>query len=115
MDIIIELIEISKEIRDVKKLGEKLKLSEEELAFYDALEVKDTTVKILGDKVLTSIARELVEKVRESKTIDWPLREMGRAKIMASVKRVLNRHGYPTPKKDAATEAIIDQASELFA
>ena len=115
VNIIIELINISKDIRDAKKRGEKLKLSEVELAFYDALEVKDTTVKILGDKVLTSIARELVEKVRESKTIDWPLREMGRAKIMASVKRVLNRHGYPTPKKDAATEAIIDQASQLFA
>jgi len=115
VNIIIELIKISQDIRDAKKRGEKLKLSEVELAFYDALEVKDTTVKILGDKVLTSIARELVEKVRESKTIDWPLREMGRAKIMASVKRVLNRHGYPTPKKDAATEAIIDQASQLFA
>ena len=115
VNIIIELINISKDIRDAKKRGEKLKLSEVELAFYDALEVKDTTVKILGDKVLTSIARELVETVRKSKTIDWPLREMGRAKIMASVKRVLNRHGYPTPKKDAATEAIIDQASQLFA
>ena len=115
MDIITELIEISKEIRDVKKLGEKLKLSEEELAFYDALEVKDTTVKVLGDKVLTSIARDLVQTVRQNKTIDWPLREMGRAKIMASVKRVLNRHGYPIPKKDLATRAIMAQASLLFA
>ena len=79
------------------------------------MEVKDTTVKVLGDKVLTSIARELVETVRKNKTIDWSLREMGRAKIMSSVKRVLNRHGYPTPKKDAATQAIIDQASLLFA
>ena len=79
------------------------------------MEVKDTTVKVLGDEVLTSIARELVETVRKSKTIDWPLRESGRAKIMANVKRVLNKHGYPIPKKDSTTQTILDQASQLFA
>lgn len=92
-----------------------MKLFEEELAFYDALEVNDSTVKILGDDVLTSIARELVEKIRNSKTIDWPIRETGRAKIMANVKRVLNKHGYPLPKKDSTTQMILDQASQLFA
>ena len=64
-------------------------LSEEELAFYDALETKDSEVKVLGDEILTNIAREITEKIRESKTIDWPLRESGRAKIMSAVKRVL--------------------------
>ena len=113
--VITELIEISKEIRNAKKRDEKLKLTEQDLAFYDALEVKDTTVKVLGDEILTSISRELVETVRKSKTIDWPLRESGRAKIMASVKRVLNKHGYPVPKKDSTTQAIIDQAAQLFA
>ena len=113
--VITELIEISKDIRNAKKRGEKLKLSEEELAFYDALEVNDSSVKILGDEVLTSIARELVEKIRDSKTIDWPIRESGRAKIMANVKRVLNKHGYPIPKKDSTTQIILDQASQLFA
>lgn len=113
--IITELISISKEIRDAKKRGEKLKLTEEELAFYDALEISDSTVKVLGDEVLTSIAKELVEKIRKSKTIDWPLRETGRAKIMASVKRVLNKHGYPLPKKDSTTQTILDQASQMFA
>ena len=113
--IITELIEISKEIRNAKKRGEKLKLTEEELAFYDALEINDSAVKVLGDNVLTNIAKELVETIRKSKTIDWPLRETGRAKIMASVKRVLNKHGYPVPKKDSTTQTILDQASQLFA
>ena len=113
--VITELIAISKDIRNARKRGEKLNLSEEELAFYDALEVNDTSVKVLGDEVLTSIARELVEKIRESKTIDWPIRESGRAKIMANVKRVLNKHGYPVPKKDSTTQTILDQASKLFA
>ena len=113
--IIIELIEISKDIRNAKKRGEKLKLREDELAFYDALEVKDSAVQVLGDEILASMARELVDVVRKSKTIDWPLREVGRAKIMASVKRVLTKHGYPVPKKDTTTQAILEQAAQLFA
>ena len=61
------------------------------------------------------MAREITERIRESRKIDWPLRESGRAKIMAAVKRVLNKNCYPTPKKDAATQAIMDQAEHLFA
>ena len=115
IDVITGLIGLSKDIRDAKKRGEKLKLSEEELAFYDALETKDSEVKVLGDEILTKIAREITEKIRESKTIDWPLRESGRAKIMSAVKRVLNKNGYPVPKKDATTQAIMEQAEQLFA
>ena len=115
VDVITGLIDLSKQIRDAKKRGEKLNLSEDELAFYDALETNDSEVKILGDEILRNIAREITEKIRESKTIDWPLRESGRAKIMASVKRVLNKNGYPIPKKDAVTQAIMKQAEMLFA
>jgi type I restriction enzyme, R subunit len=115
VDVITELISISKEIRDARKRGEKLKLTEEELAFYDTLDSKDSSVKVLGDEVLTSISKELVEVIQKSKTIDWPLRESGKAKIMSSVKRVLNKHGYPVPKKESATQAILEQASQMFA
>jgi type I restriction enzyme R subunit len=115
VNIITALISISKDIKDAKKRGEKLKLKENELAFYDALEIKDTSVKVLGDEVLVSIARELVEVIRNNTTIDWPLRETGKAKIMASVKRVLNKHGYPISKKDSTTELIMEQATQMFA
>jgi type I restriction enzyme, R subunit len=115
VEIITELISISKEIRDSRKRGEKLKLNEEELAFYDALDSKNSSVKVLGDEVLTNISRELVDVIKKNKTIDWPLRESGKAKMMSNVKRILNKHGYPVPKKESTTQIILEQASQMFA
>jgi type I restriction enzyme R subunit len=86
--VIEELIALAKQMRDAHKRGEDLKLTDDELAFYDALEVNDSAVKVLGKPTLTTIARELVESVRKSVTIDWTEREGVRAKIRVMVKRI---------------------------
>ena len=113
--VIEELIELAREMREASARGEKLGLSEEELAFYDALETNDSAVKILGDKVLRTIARQLVETVRENVTIDWTLRENVRAHLRVLVKRVLRRHGYPPDKQEKATLTVLEQAELLSA
>ena len=110
VQVIAELIEISKQIRDARKRGEKLKLSDEELAFYDALEVHDNTVKMLGDENLCRIARELLNSIRENVSIDWSLKETSRAKLRSLVKRTLTKYGYPAEKKESATDTILNQA-----
>jgi len=93
--------------------GEALGLSEDELAFYDALEVNDSAVKVLGDAALHDIARELVQSVKSNVSIDWTVRENVRAKLRVIVKRILRKHGYPPDKQEKATETVLEQAEVL--
>jgi type I restriction enzyme R subunit len=93
--------------------GEQLGLSEDELAFYDALEANDSAVKVLGEPTLRAIARELVETVRRNVTIDWTLRENVRAQLRVLVKRILRKHGYPPDKQEKATQTVLEQAEVL--
>ena len=111
--VILELIELAKEMREAKSRGEKLGLTEEEEAFYDALEVNDSAVKVLGDETLKTIARELVEAVRRNVTIDWTVRESVRAKLRTTVKRLLRKYGYPPDKQERATLTVLEQAELL--
>ena len=111
--VIEELIEIAKEMRQAQDRGEELGLSEDELAFYDALEVNDSAVEVLGDEMLRTIAVELVETVRQNVTIDWTLKVSVRAKLRVMVKRVLRRHGYPPDKQEKATDTVLEQAEAL--
>lgn len=111
--VIQELINLAQEVREAAKRGETLGLAEDELAFYDALEVNDSAVKILGDEVLKAIARDLVEAVRKNITIDWTERETVRAKMRAIIKRLLRKRGYPPDKQAQATETVITQAETL--
>jgi type I restriction enzyme R subunit len=111
--IIEELIELAKELREAGRRGEKLNLSSDELAFYDALEVNDSAVKVLGDDTLKTIARELVETVRRNVTIDWTVKESVRAKLRVIVKRILRKYGYPPDKQEAATNTVLQQAELL--
>ena len=90
--------------------GEQLGLTEDELAFYDALETNDSAVQVLGDETLCKIARELVETVRNNVTIDWTLRENVRANLRRLVKRMLRRYGYPPDKQEQATRTVLEQA-----
>ena len=113
--VIEELIQVAKQMREASKRGEDLKLSDDELAFYDALEVNDSAVKVLGEPTLTTIARELVETVRNSVTIDWTEREAVRAKIRVMVKRILRKYGYPPDKQEKATLTVLQQAELLCA
>ncbi len=111
--VIQELIALAREIREANQRGEQLGLTEDELAFYDALEVNDSAVKILGDATLKAIARELVEALRKNATIDWTERETVRAKMRAIVKRLLRKYGYPPDKQPKAIETVITQAQTL--
>jgi type I restriction enzyme R subunit len=90
-----------------------LGLSEDEIAFYDALEVNDSAVQVLGDEALRTIAQELVRAVRNNVTIDWTLRENVRAKMRVMVKRILRRYGYPPDKQEKATQTVLEQAEVL--
>ena len=113
--VIEDLIDLARKMREANARGERLGLSEEELAFYDALETNDSAVKVLGDETLRAIAHELVETVRENVTIDWTLRENVRAHLRVLVKRVLRRHGYPPDKQEKATLTVLEQAEVLSA
>ena len=113
--VIEELIQLARELREANVRGEKLGLSEDELAFYDALETNDSAVQVLGDETLRAIAQELVETVRGNVTIDWTLRENVRANLRRLVKRTLRRYGYPPDKQEKATRTVLEQAEVLSA
>ena len=113
--VIEELIQLAREMREANARGEKLGLKEDELAFYDALETNDSAVQVLGDATLRDIARELVETVRGNVTIDWTLRENVRANLRRLVKRILRKHGYPPDKQEKATQTVLEQAEVLSA
>jgi len=107
------LIQLAKDMREASARGDALGLSENELAFYDALETNDSAVRVLGDDTLRAIARELVETVRNNVTIDWTLRENVRAQLRVLVKRILRKHGYPPDKQEKATQTVLEQAALL--
>ena len=109
--IIEELIELAKNMREANNRGEELNLTEDEVAFYDALEVNNSAVKLLGDEVLRAIARELVQAVRNNISIDWTLKESVQAKLRVMVKRVLRKYDYPPDKQKKATETVLEQAT----
>jgi len=111
--VIEELIALAKQMREANARGEALGLTEDELAFYDALEANDSAVKVLGDDTLRTIARELVATVRANVTIDWTLRENVRAQLRVLVKRILRKHGYPPDKQEKATQTVLEQADLL--
>ncbi|MEZ4402575.1 MAG: DUF3387 domain-containing protein [Kofleriaceae bacterium] len=94
--------------------GDTLGLTEDELAFYDALGANDSAVAVLGDEVLSQIARELTLQIRESVTIDWTAKEAVRARLRVLVRRKLRQHGYPPDKAERAVETVLKQA-ELMA
>ncbi len=112
-EVLDELIKMAKEIKAADRRGEELGLTDDELAFYDALEVNDSAVKILGDEVLRQIAHELVVQVRKNATIDWTVKETVRSKMRVMVKRILRKYGYPPDKQVTATEIILQQAELL--
>lgn len=112
-EVILELIELAKQMREAHSRGEDLKMTEDELAFYDALEVNDSAVKVLGNETLRTIAQELVRHVRENVSIDWTVKESVRAKIRLIVKKILNKYGYPPDKQEKATQTVLQQAELL--
>ena len=111
--VIEELVALARDMREANARGAKLGLTDEELAFYDALETGDAAVRALGDDALCAMARELVNVVRGNVTVDWTLRESARANMRRLVKRVLRRRDYPPDRQDKATRNALDQAAAL--
>ncbi|MDO8501008.1 MAG: type I restriction endonuclease subunit R [Gemmatimonadaceae bacterium] len=111
--VIEELIGLAKQMRDANQRGESLGLTEDELAFYDALETNDSAVKVLGEPTLKEIARELVATVKKNVTIDWTMRENVRAHLRVIVKRILRKYGYPPDKQEKATALVLEQTEVL--
>lgn len=108
--VIDELIRLAKDIKEADKRGEELGLDFREYAFYTALEINDSAVAVLGDKILRHIARDLVETIRKNTSIDWTIRENVQAKMRVAVKRILRSHGYPPDLEANATETVLEQA-----
>ena len=108
-----ELIEIAKEVREAQKQGEELGLSEEEVAFYDALANNESAVDSLGEEILKKIARELTDMIKQNTSIDWKFRQSVRAKLRLMVKKLLKKYGYPPDKTQIATDLVLEQAEIL--
>ena len=115
MQVIEELIKLAKDLDAATKRGEDMGLTDDEIAFYDALAANDSAVKAMGDDKLKLIAAELITQVKKSVTIDWTLRESARAKIKVMVKRILNKHGYPPDLQEEAVKTVLAQAELLCA
>ncbi len=115
LEVIDALIDLAKDMNARARRGEELGLTDDELAFYDALETNDSAVAVLGDETLRMIARELVERVKANTTIDWTMRENVRAQIRVIVRRILRKYGYPPDQQEKATETVLEQAALLSA
>jgi type I restriction enzyme R subunit len=112
-EMIDELIRLAKEMRKAANRGASLGLAEDELAFYEALELNGSAVQVLGDETLRTIAKDLVSQMRRSVTIDWTMRESVKAGLRTLVKRTLRKYNYPPDKREEATATVIEQAEYL--
>ena len=110
LQVIEDLIELAKKMREASARGDDLGLDFAELAFYDALETNDSAVAVLGDEILKTIAREVAKTIRNSTTIDWTMREEVQAQMRVLVKRILKIYGYPPDNAKKATDTVLAQA-----
>jgi type I restriction enzyme R subunit len=113
-EVIEELINMAKEIRDSEKEPEKLGLTEYEYAFYTAIADNESAREVMGKEKLKELAIVLFDRVRKNTSIDWTIRENARAKLRVIVKRTLRQYGYPPDMQQLATETVLKQA-ELIA
>jgi len=111
--VIAELVELAKKIKEEKGRGQDLNLSEDQVAFYDALCANDSAVMELGDETLKKIAQELVSMLRKNTSIDWTLKQSVQAKLRVLVKKLLNKYKYPPDKQEQATKTVLEQAEML--
>jgi len=110
LQVIEDLIELAKKMREASARGDDLGLDFAELAFYDALETNDSAVAVLGDEILKTIARDVAKIIRSSTTIDWTMREEVQAQMRVLVKRILKKYGYPPDNAKKATDTVLEQA-----
>jgi type I restriction enzyme R subunit len=107
--IIIELIEIAKQISEAEKRGESSGLTPDELAFYDALSDNESAKEIMGDDILKQIARDLTVSIKNNISIDWAIRDSVQAKMKMTIKRLLKKYGYPPDKTTKAVDIVMEQ------
>jgi type I restriction enzyme R subunit len=112
-EVLQELIHLAKDIRAARQRGEESGLSDEEIAFYDALAENESAVQVMGDDKLRVIAHELLMSLRENVSVDWSHRESARARMRVLVKRILRKYGYPPDLQDAAVQTVLQQAEAL--
>lgn len=112
-EVLQELIQLAKDIRAARQRGEESGLSDEEIAFYDALAENESALQVMGDDKLRLIAHELLVSLRENVSVDWAHRESARARMRVLVKRILRKYGYPPDLQDAAVQIVLQQAEAL--
>lgn len=114
VEMIQQLIELARDVKAARARGEELGLSQEEIAFYDALAENQSALEAMGDEKLRLIAHELLEQLRSNATVDWHKRESTRAKMRVLVKRILKKYGYPPDLSDEAVQTVLAQAEILL-
>ncbi len=114
-EVLQELIKLAKDIRDARQRGEESGLTDEEIAFYDALAENGSAVEVMGDAQLRVIAHELLVSLRENVTVDWAHRDSARARMRVLVKRILRKYGFPPDLQDSAVQTVLQQAEALSA
>jgi len=112
-EVLQELIQLARDIRAARQRGEEAGLTDEEIAFYDALAENESAVQVMGDDKLRVIAHELLTSLRENVSVDWAHRESARARMRVLVKRILRKYGYPPDLQDAAVQTVLQQAEAL--
>ena len=112
-EVIDELIKIARDLKKADMRTKEMGMSNDELAFYDALSLNDSAADVLGDEQLRVIAREVADKVRKNATIDWTVKESVRARLMVIVRRILRKYGYPPDKQERAIQLVMTQAANL--
>jgi type I restriction enzyme R subunit len=112
-EVLQELIQLAKDIRAARQRGEESGLSDEEIAFYDALAENESAVQMMGDDKLRLISHELLMSLRENISVDWAHRDSARARMRVLVKRILRKYGYPPDLQDTAVQTVLQQAEAL--
>jgi type I restriction enzyme R subunit len=115
VEVLEELIKLAKDMRAAQERGEDTGLSDEEIAFYDALAENESARDVMGEPKLRVIAHELVTNIKSSVTVDWMHRDAARARMRVLVKRILRKYGYPPDLQDAAVQTVLQQAEALSA
>lgn len=112
-EVLQELIQLAKDIRAARERGEASGLSDDEIAFYDALAENNSAVELMGNDKLKLIAHEVLESLKANVSVDWAHRKNARARLRVLVKRILKKYGYPPDMQDEAVQTVLQQAEAL--
>lgn len=111
--VVAELVRLAQALKAEQQRGRETGLTQNELAFYDALRDNDSARESMQDETLKKIAHELTDIVRRDAKTDWSVKEQVRAKLRTTIKRLLLKHGYPPDRTQSATELILKQAEVI--